>query len=137
MMPSVPRKLFTGTFTLNDTKVKGVKDVIIIVIDEKNRKYTLTTLGPTKTECISGGGVQLEYDFFSSEARIISPGKGGGPRFGEPDENGEWVDEEGCVWYLNLVRNDAGDIVEASWECVGSEPPVPTCPRLHEVYPIK
>ena len=130
---TTPCKLFTGTLTLDDTKAKGVQYIIITLIDEQGKQHTLRTC-PTKTECIPGGEVQRAYSLASSEAMIVS----GSPMFEDRDiESGEYVDEQGCVWYLNSEQNTAGDLIEKYRECIGSEPPEPMCARIGEVIIVK
>ncbi|MEP6878625.1 MAG: hypothetical protein ABI865_07230 [Nitrosospira sp.] len=115
-------KAFTGVFTLNDTKAHGVKDVLVIVIDKKNRPHMLTTAGSIKEVFLDDGRVQYAYDF-SSGGTIES----GTPLPGPRNSEYETVEDGNCKWLVHSEQDGDGIWIEKTRTCIGYDN-VPACP---------
>lgn len=128
LLAPILNKAFTGAFTLNDIKAQGIKDVLVIVIDQKNRKHILTTPGLRKIEKTGDElipGVQYAADFSTSEAMGQS-----GPRIpGRRNSAYEECEYENCKWMVRSERQGE-DWIEKSRTCIGYRNANPACPLL-------
>lgn len=121
---TISGKKLNGALTLKDVEALGIKDVFIIVTDREKRRYVLTTRGPTETECLPGGGVELAYNFSISEG--ASHDKFGPPLPGKRNGPYEYIDYENCFWEVTCESTGGGDWVEKSRRCIGYTD-VPSC----------
>lgn len=116
---------FKGVLTLDDIKAQGVKDVLVIVTDEKNRKHILTSRKPKTIKQLGPGlGARWEVALSTAQARIESRDRLPGPRRDEIEE----VDHEGCRWLVRSERNEGGEWIEKHRICTGYEGREPPCP---------
>jgi hypothetical protein len=106
-----------GALTLKDVDGLGIKDVLIIVTDRENRRYALTTPGPAKSECLSGGGVEHAFNFSIPEGS--GDRENGPPLPGQRNGPYEYLDYENCFWEVKSESTGGGDWIEKSRRCIG------------------
>lgn len=138
-----PDEAFRGVITLKDIKAQGVRDVIVIVIDKKNRKHVLTTLGPTKKsqieeltpeaqECEHAPEVPTAQYVMSTSELTIPPGLEEGDKFTNS--------ADGCHWLIKSIQLD-GDWTITNVECIGPRPEkdshVPKCDNRGQIIDVR